>query len=154
MDDIKSNIETVKSIVKSMQKSNNPVDVIAVSKTFSADYILEALNCNIKHIGESKIQEALPKFEILNGSLKGITKHFIGHLQSNKAKKAVENFDLIQSLDSLTLAKDIDKYANAIGKVQNCLIEVKIAQEPTKTGISPQDFKDFYSQCEELPNIL
>ncbi|MDR3048594.1 MAG: YggS family pyridoxal phosphate-dependent enzyme [Elusimicrobiota bacterium] len=154
MSNIKANIKNVKTIVKSMRKDENPIEIIAVTKTFGTDSILEALNCGIKHIGESKIQEALLKIQALNGKLSGITKHFIGHLQSNKAKKAVENFDLIQSLDSLELAKSIDKYANSIGKVQECLIEVKISNEPSKTGIAPQELGDFYSQCLDFPNIL
>ncbi|MDR3244562.1 MAG: YggS family pyridoxal phosphate-dependent enzyme [Elusimicrobiota bacterium] len=154
MENISENVDNVKSIVKSIQNDENPIEIVAVTKTFDAKTVLNALNCGLKHIGENKIQEALPKFDQLGDSLKGITKHFIGHLQSNKVKKAVENFDLIQSLDSLALAQDIDKHSNNIGKVQNCLIEVKISKEPSKTGINPQELEDFYSQCLKLSNIL
>ncbi|MCL2144284.1 MAG: YggS family pyridoxal phosphate-dependent enzyme [Endomicrobia bacterium] len=152
MNEICENILSIRKTIDSARKRN--VDIVAVTKTFSYQDALQALECGIDHIGESKIQEALPKFEQLGGRLNGITKHFIGHLQSNKAKKAVENFDLIHSLDSLDLAKDISRHACNAGKTQNCLIEVKVSQEKTKTGIRPEDISGFYSQCLEIPGIL
>ncbi len=69
-----------------------------MTKTFSAEEAEEAVKNGVKDIAESKIQEALPKFDVLSNKLDGINKHFIGHLQSNKAKKAVQNFDLINHL--------------------------------------------------------
>jgi pyridoxal phosphate enzyme (YggS family) len=154
MKNICENIEFIKNTVSSIQKCSCAVELIVVTKTFPYQCVLEALKCGIKHIGESKIKEALPKFEQLGLSLDGIMKHFIGHLQSNKAKKAVENFDLIHSLDSVKLADAISRYAVNRGKLQNCLIEVKISQEITKTGINPNDVEDFYKQCLLIPNIL
>jgi pyridoxal phosphate enzyme (YggS family) len=154
MENIRRNIEFIKNTVNSIKNASADVEFIAVTKTFSCHCVLEALKCGIKHIGENKIKEALPKFEQLGSSLDGITKHFIGHLQSNKVKKAVKNFDLIHSLDSIKLAGDISRYAANIGKLQNCLIEVKISQEITKTGVDPNDVEDFYKQCLSIPNIL
>lgn len=148
--------ENIASIMKSAEslKKAEFVEIIAVTKTFPYQDVQQAVNCGIKHIGESRIQEALPKFEQLGSSLEGIKKHFIGHLQSNKAKKAVENFDLIHSLDSADLAKDIARHAHNAGKVQDCLIEIKVSEERTKTGIKPEDICDFYSQCLQMPDIL
>jgi pyridoxal phosphate enzyme (YggS family) len=154
MENICGNIEFIKDTINSVKNTPIAVELIAVTKTFPYWCVLEALKCGIKHIGESKIKEALPKFEQLGLSLDGIMKHFIGHLQSNKAKKAVENFDLIHSLDSVSLAGDISRYAANRGKLQNCLIEVKVSQEITKTGINPNDVEDFYEQCLSIPNIL
>jgi pyridoxal phosphate enzyme (YggS family) len=154
MENIHGNIEFIKNTVNLIKNASASVELIAVTKTFSHHCILEALKCGIKHIGENKIKEALSKFEQLGSSLDGITKHFIGHLQSNKAKKAVENFDLIHSLDSIKLAGDISRYAANRGKLQNCLIEIKISQETTKTGVDPNDAEDFYKQCLLIPNIL
>ncbi|MCL1972911.1 MAG: YggS family pyridoxal phosphate-dependent enzyme [Endomicrobia bacterium] len=151
MNKICENIDSVRRNIESVKRQD--VEIIAVTKTFPFENVLQALECGIKHIGESRIQEALPKFERLGNSLNGITKHFLGHLQSNKAKKAVENFDLIHSLDSLSLAKEISRHARNAGKMQNCLIEVKVSKEETKTGIKPEDIRDFYSQCLEMPDI-
>jgi pyridoxal phosphate enzyme (YggS family) len=150
MRNIYKNIEFVRDTLK-LTKS---VEIIAVTKKFSYQDVLEALNCGIIHIGESKIQEALPKFDQLASSLPGIKKHFIGHLQTNKAKKAVENFDFIHSLDSLKLADEINRHAASTDKVQNCLIEVKVSQESSKTGVLPDDVNDFYVKCLSFPNIV
>lgn len=154
MKNICKNINLIRETLKSSGRLSETVEIIAVTKTFPAEDVSEALKCGIKDIGESKIQEALPKFLQLGEELKGIKKHFIGHLQSNKAKKAVENFDLIHSLDSINLAKDINRHAQNIQKIQHCLIEVKVSDESTKTGVDPEAVRDFYSQCKHLPNIL
>jgi pyridoxal phosphate enzyme (YggS family) len=153
MKDIRGNIEFIKNAVNSVKNASAAVELVAVTKTFPCHCVLEALKCGIKHIGENKIKEALPKFEQLGSSLDGITKHFIGHLQSNKAKKVVENFDLIHSLDSMKLAGAISRYAGNRGKLQGCLIEIKVSQEITKTGVDPNDAEDFYKQCILIPNI-
>ncbi|AKL97540.1 YggS family pyridoxal phosphate-dependent enzyme [Endomicrobium proavitum] len=151
---ISENINFIrKSIDAASSVYGQNVELIAVTKTFPYTDVSQALKCSIKHIGESKIQEAIPKFAALNGELNGIWKHFIGHLQSNKAKKAVENFDLIHSLDSLSLAQDINRHAQNINKVQNCLIEVKVSKEDTKTGVRPDDVESFYNSCKNLSNV-
>lgn len=152
MNKICKNIALIKESVESLKKQEK-VELIAVTKTFPYQDVLQAIDCGIKNIGESKIQEALPKFEQLGNSINAVTRHFIGHLQSNKAKKAVENFDLIHSLDSLNLAKDISRHASNAGKIQNCLIEVKVSGEETKTGVKPEDISGFYLQCLELHDI-
>jgi pyridoxal phosphate enzyme (YggS family) len=154
MKNICANIELIKDTINSAKNASSCVELIAVTKTFSYHDVLEALKCKIEHIGESKTQEALPKFNQLKGALTGITKHFIGHLQVNKSKKAVENFDLIHSLDNIKLACSISRHAQSINKIQNCLIEVKISKEAAKAGISPENLKDFYKQCLLIPNIV
>jgi pyridoxal phosphate enzyme (YggS family) len=153
MRNIRANIEFIRNTLKSTESISCSVEIIAVTKTFPCQDILEALDCGISHIGESKIQEALPKFDQLGSSLSGVKKHFIGHLQTNKAKKAVENFDFIHSLDSLKLAEDISHHAANVAKIQNCLIEVKVSQESSKTGVLPTDVNDFYVKCLSIPNI-
>ena len=150
---MKSICENINLIREELKAAGSNAEILAVTKTFFAQDIREALNCGIKNIGESRIQEALPKFETLGTLPDGVFKHFIGRLQSNKAKKAVENFDLIQSLDSFKLAKDIDRHAKDLNKIQNCLIEVKVSDEPSKTGILFDGVEAFYNQCLELENI-
>ncbi|MDR3071111.1 MAG: YggS family pyridoxal phosphate-dependent enzyme [Endomicrobium sp.] len=148
------NIKLIKNTINAVKRGSGTVDVMAVTKSFSCHDAIEALKCGIEHIGESKIQEALPKFTQLGISLNSVTKHFIGHLQSNKIKKVVENFDLIHSLDNIKYACDINRYASSVGKVQDCLIEVKVSKEATKIGVNPDNVKDFYRQCQSIPNIL
>ncbi len=155
MADISKNIEQIRNKIKETSNGKN-VSIVAVTKTFGADCIESALLYGINNIGESKIQEALPKFDVLSnkGIFKNIKKHFIGHLQSNKAKKAVLNFDLIQSLDSKELAENINRHAENINKIQDCLLELKISQEVTKHGVSKEYIEDLYIYCiEKCKNI-
>lgn len=146
MDTIAKNIKCIQNRIEKVAEGRK-VTLLAVTKTFSASYAKQAIDTGILDIAESKIQEALPKFDIISDSLKGINKHFIGHLQSNKAKKAVQNFDLIQSLDSVELADDINRHAKDINKIQKCLIELKVSQEETKTGASKEKVVEIYNHC-------
>ena len=154
MNTIAENINFIKNRINATANGKK-VTLLAVTKTFSADCAKQAIDTGISDIAESKIQEAIPKFEVLSNSLNGINKHFIGHLQSNKAKKAVQNFDLIQSLDSIDLAKDINRHAKDIGKIQKCLIELKVSNEETKFGASKEKVYEIYDYCiSNCPNIL
>ena len=157
MKSIIENILAINNRILELSKDKtNKVTFVAVTKTFPAQYVKEAIDSGIIFdIAESKVQEALPKFEALSNNLNGINKHFIGHLQSNKAKKAVLNFDLIQSLDSIDLAKDINRHAKDIGKVQKCLIELKVSNEESKFGVSKETVSAIYDYCVlNCPNIL
>jgi len=129
------------------------ITLVAVTKTFPVENVREALTAGIKDIGESRIQEAQPKFEQLGGALERVRKHLIGHLQTNKAKKAVELFDMIQSVDSLRLAQEINKHAAASAKVRDCLLEVKVSGEETKFGLSPEEIRGVAAQVGELSSI-
>ncbi|MDR1941704.1 MAG: YggS family pyridoxal phosphate-dependent enzyme [Endomicrobium sp.] len=156
MKNISGNINSIRNAVNDIKNKaggSKNVEILAVTKTFPWQDVCEALKCEIKGIAESKIQEALAKFELLGSRLDEISKHFIGHLQSNKVKKAVENFDLIQSLDSFKLAQDIDRHAKNINKIQSCLIEVKVSKEDSKTGIPFEEVEELYSYCLKLPNV-
>ena len=148
MNKIYTNVENIKNRILTLAKDKK-VTLVAVTKTFPVEDMEEALNCGLTDIAESKIQEALPKLDVLckKNLLTNVNKHFIGHLQSNKAKKAVLNFDLIQSLDSVDLAKDINRHAKDINKIQKCLIELKVSQETTKTGVSIQQLEEIYKYC-------
>lgn len=129
------------------------ITLVAVTKTIDAEIVSQALDLGVKDIGESRIQEAAAKFEALSGSLTGVRKHLIGHLQSNKAKKAVELFDLIQSVDTIELAKEINKFALQNGKVQDCLLEIKVSPEDSKFGFSPDNAAGFMADAEKLSNV-
>jgi len=118
------------------------VELVAVSKTKPNDDLLEAYNVGHRVFGENKVQEVSAKFEALP---KDIDWHFIGHLQSNKVKYIAPFIRLIHSLDSLKLAKEIQKRAIQNNREIECLIQVHVADEESKFGIHPNDFIAFIS---------
>ena len=122
-----------------MDAGRNPEDVqlVAVSKTVPVKRIVEAIESGMSVLGESYIQEARDKFTALY--VHPVSWHFIGHLQSNKAKYAVKMFDLIHSVDSLKLSQELDKQAGKIDKIQDVLVQVNIAEEKSKSGILLKD---------------
>lgn len=131
----------------------NPTEVrlVAVSKTMSTDRVDQAIAAGATILGENYIQEAREKVNALYD--RPVQWHFIGHLQSNKAKYAVRMFDLIHSVDSLKLAKAIDKEARKNDKVQAVLVQVNISREETKSGIEASEAIDLLSQIGKLANI-
>jgi PLP dependent protein len=152
---IEKNLETIKNrITRVLENSRlkTSVTVLAVTKTATVEQIKEVLQAGLKDIGESRIQDAVRKFEAL-GAPAGVKRHFIGHLQSNKAKKALELFDLIQSVDSIELAGEIDRQAQKLNKIQDCLVELKLSPEQTKFGLSPASIFDFMEKALLLKNI-
>ncbi|MDR0985276.1 MAG: YggS family pyridoxal phosphate-dependent enzyme [Endomicrobium sp.] len=153
MNNICNNIKSIKTIINSY-KYDRKIDIVAITKTFSWVSVLEALKCGINNIGENKIQEALPKFNKLGVHLQGVTKHFVGNLQSNKIKKIVKNFDLIHSLDDIKLANKIDSYAKIENKIQQCLIEIKFFENNNRSGIYINKVLDFYKKCLMMKNII
>ena len=110
------------------------VRLLAVSKTVSAESVKKAIDAGVRLLGENYIQEAREKVDALIGS--PASWHFIGHLQTNKARSAVELFDLIHSVDSLKLARELDKQARRRNTIQPVLIQVNIAEEQSKSGIT------------------
>jgi hypothetical protein len=124
------------------------IRLVAVSKTAGIAQIEEALACGITDLGESRVQDAVSKFNAIRttqyaclaGRQAGRASwQMIGHLQTNKVKEAVQIFDLIHSVDSLRLAEEIDRQAARINKVQDILIEVKTSAEATKFGFPPEE---------------
>ena len=127
------------------------VRLVAVSKTVDADRVGEAIDAGIAILGENYIQEARGKFNSLYE--KTVQWHFIGHLQSNKAKYAVRMFDLIHSVESAKLAKALDKEARKSDKVQDILVQVNISREETKSGIAETGAVDLITQISDLENV-
>lgn len=134
-----------------LQKIPDNVKVIAVTKTVDSDRIRIAAKSGIKDIGENKVQEALSKFEELKDL--DIKWHLIGTLQSNKAKKAVEIFDLIHSVDSLKLATVLNKEAEKLSKIQDILLQVNVSREETKSGFFVEDLFKALPELAELKNL-
>ncbi len=139
--------ERVRSLLKEIPEN---VKVVAATKARSVDEILRAIDAGIEIIGENYVQEALKKYETIGDRVEW---HFIGHLQKNKVKYVVPRFDMIETLDSLELARVIDKHAEKNGKTMPVLIEVNIAEEPQKYGISPSMVKDFIKDLTSLRHI-
>jgi PLP dependent protein len=127
------------------------IRLVAVGKTQPVRVIRQAIESGARIIGENYVQEARDKFEALIGL--PVQWHFIGHLQSNKAKYAVRLFDLIHTVDSLKLASELDRQAHKSGKIQNILVQVNISGEATKSGISPEEAAPFLKKIGALQNL-
>ncbi|MBU8850015.1 MAG: YggS family pyridoxal phosphate-dependent enzyme [Desulfobacterales bacterium] len=127
------------------------VQVIAVSKRKSVETVMKGIQAGAKHFGENYIQEAIEKINIIGKE--GICWHFIGHLQSNKAKFAVKYFEYIHTVDTLKLAKEIDKQAKKIDKIQKILVQVNIGKEETKSGTGIEETIELVKQINTFENL-
>ncbi len=127
------------------------VALVAATKGRSIDEINLIINAGIKIIAENRLQEAEEKFK--SKELLPCEKHFIGHLQNNKVKKAVQIFDLIQSVDSVELLEKINNYAIIIGKKQVIFLQVNISRDPNKFGLSEDRTREIIKNIKTYPNI-
>ena len=127
----------------------NETEIIAVSKTFSLEHIKPLVEHGHRHFGENKVQEAEKKWLALKNSKSNLKLHMIGRLQTNKAKKAVELFDYIHSLDSERLANELSKRQKMIGKNLGYFIQVNLGSEEQKGGVELNDLKDFLDYCKK-----
>jgi len=143
--------EEIKKTVLKVNKDPKDIRLVVVTKTIDIERIKEVINLGVVDIGENRIQEAKQKYPYLSSF--DITLHMIGHLQTNKVKDAVRMFHLIQSLDSLKLAKEIDKESKKINKVSSVLVEVNVGNELTKFGFKYEDVLPFLKEAEALENI-
>lgn len=142
-----------------MRAGRNPEEIklVAVTKTVSIEMIKNAADIGLRIFGENRVQEAQQKIESLKAffinSHFSVQWHLIGHLQKNKAKFAVQLFDLIHSLDSIELAEEINKQAWKISKIQDVLVQVKLSDEETKHGISENSLPELVDHIKSLKNI-
>jgi len=150
-DRLQSIRERIKKAAEKSGRTENDVTLVAVGKTVPAGRILECAGLGVRHLGENKVQEALAKRAELAPA--DLTHHFIGHLQTNKARKAVELFDVIQTVDRPALAETLDRIGSENGKVQRCFIEVKVSDEPTKSGISISEAEAFIQHFSSYPHL-
>ncbi len=126
------------------------VELVAAAKTRTADEILKAIDAGVKIIGENYLQEALNVFNVIG---KRVSWHFIGHLQKNKVKKAVEIFDMLETVDSYQLAEMINRRCAEISRVMPVLIEVNTGEEKQKSGVLPKDAIDLVKRISIFKNI-
>jgi len=141
---IKDNVE---SILKELPEN---VDLVGAAKTRTPEEVLEAIEAGVGIIGHNYVQEAEKAIEAVGQRAKW---HMIGHLQSNKAKKAVRIFDMIETVDSLKLARAIDKACGNIKKTMSILIEINSGEELQKAGVMPKDAVSLIREISELGNI-
>jgi hypothetical protein len=152
---LKQRLEQIKERIRQAAESCNrdagAVRLVTVSKTIAAEIVKEAIDAGVTILGENYVQEARDKFKALVQY--PVSWHFIGHLQSNKAKYAVRLFDLIHSVDSLKLARELDKQAAKVDKIQQILLQVNISAEDTKSGISTDEAPRLIAEISQLKNL-
>lgn len=144
---VEQNIQTA---CKRAGRNRDEITLIAVSKTKPLEMLQEAYDADIRHFGENKVQEMCDKYEQLPND---ICWHMIGHLQTNKVKYLIGKACLIHSVDSLKLAMEIEKQAAKSDTIMDILIEVNIANEETKFGISKQETLDLIKEVSKLPHV-
>ncbi len=143
-------IQAIERVCEKMNMPSKKVTLLGVTKTYEPDVINASIAFGITDIAENKVQEIIRKYDAVQ---KGVKWHLIGHLQTNKVKYIIDKVDLIHSVDSIKLAVEIDSRAGRIGKVQDILIQINIADETQKYGISPEALDELLEQISELANI-
>lgn len=144
-------LEHIKENVRELLKELPPgVELVAAAKQQPPEKILAAIEAGIRIIGENYVQEAAEAFLVIG---KKVQWSFIGHLQKNKVKKAMEIFDIIETVDSLELAAEINKRCAALGKIMPVLIEVNSGREPQKFGALPEEVEPLARAITGLPNL-
>ena len=146
MNTIVDRYEKIKLNIKSLNPIK-PVNIIAVSKTFTMEHIYPLIEHGHNHFGENKVQEAISKWTNLKAEKTDINLHMIGKLQSNKAKDAVKLFDYIHSLDNQKLADNLAKHQKNLKKNLKYFIQVNIGNEMQKSGIPVEELDPFYNYC-------
>jgi pyridoxal phosphate enzyme (YggS family) len=154
---IKENVRNVFAQMESACKSagRNPSEIILIGVTKYAplEAIQEAIDAGIKHIAENRVQEAESKFPALLAKNPHVKSHIIGHLQTNKAKDAIKVCSLIQSVDSLKLAGEIEKQAAKINQNVDILVQINTAREEQKFGMTPEEAYTLVEAIGKLPHV-
>jgi len=141
----------IKEAADGCGRDPSTVRLVAVSKTIPVNRVREAIEAGVTVLGESYVQEAREKFNQL--ATYPVSWHFIGHLQTNKAKYAVRLFDMIHSVDTLKLARELNKQSQKNAKVQNILIQINISKESSKSGADAQNVLDLIDTVRHLENL-
>lgn len=147
--DVAENFRAIRAELDSIARDEKII-LVAVTKNHGVESMREAIDAGATDIGENRVQEAADKFPALE---RNVTRHLIGHLQTNKVKPAVKLFDLIQSVDSVHLATALDKAAASVGKVQDVLIQVNAAREPQKSGVLLEDLDALINFVDTAENL-
>ncbi|HNG95478.1 MAG TPA: YggS family pyridoxal phosphate-dependent enzyme [Acidobacteriota bacterium] len=132
-------------------RTSDDITLVAVSKTKPVEMLQEAFEAGVRHFGENRVQEAATKIPHLPKA--GLTWHLIGHLQSNKAKSAVELFDVIHSVDSIALATRLNRLAGEHNQRVPIFLQVHLGDEESKAGVDPTDLPALFQASCQLPHL-
>lgn len=142
--------ENINKVCAKIGKNPEEIILLAATKTVPSAVINHAIDCGINYIGENRVQEFLLKKDDLK---KTAHRHFIGHLQTNKVKDIVDEVEMIQSVHSVKLAKEIDKQCQKRGKVMDILLEVNIGNEDSKSGFKAEEITSVIEEISKLSNV-
>ena len=155
MSTIRENIETIKLNIKNaketVSRSSDDITLIAVTKTVDVDKVIEAIECGVTDVGENKPQELARKYEVIGDKARW---HLIGSLQTNKVKYIIDKVHMIHSLDRVGLCEEIQKRAEKIDRVIDCLVQVNISKEDSKHGLNEEDVIDFIKEVSSKYNNI
>lgn len=146
-------LEHIASVCERIERDPGEIVLVGATKYASAEQIREAVEAGLKHIGENRVQDAQSKFPVLDQFKVKAVRHMIGHLQTNKVKQAVQFFDLIQSVDSVRLADEIEKEAAKLAKTVDILVEVNTSGEEQKFGVHPDEVPVLMKEINRCPRI-
>lgn len=153
--EVAQNVRAIMQQVRdtALQAGRDPseVQVMAVTKTVDPVLVNAAIGAGITLLGENKAQELCAKYDSYHKD--GVQIHFIGHLQTNKVRQIVDKVSMVESVDSIKLAREIDRHCAAIGKVMDVLLEVNIGREENKTGIFPEFLPALLEEAGKLEHI-
>mgnify|MGYP006069661281 FL=1 len=153
--EVAQNVRAIMQQVRdtALQAGRDPseVQVMAVTKTVDPVLVNAAIGAGITLLGENKAQELCAKYDSYHKD--GVQIHFIGHLQTNKVRQIVDKVSMVESVDSIKLAREIDRHCAAIGKVMDVLLEVNIGREENKTGIFPEQLPALLEEAGKLEHI-
>jgi len=140
-------IESAKQILATIPPH---ITLLAAAKTRTLEEVQAVIQAGVTHIGYNYVQEALPIIDAIGSRVKW---HMIGHLQRNKARVAVDHFDMIETVDSYRLAETLDKYCSETHKTMSVLVEINSGREPNKTGVLPDEVDELVRRISTLQNI-
>ena len=146
---IAENVQKILGEIAGGNSCGEKITLVAATKTRTPEEINEAISAGITDIGENKVQEFRDKYDLVHGA----NRHFIGHLQTNKIKYLIGKTCLIHSLDRMELAEELQKRAERASWTANCLLEINIGSELSKSGLSLEEGMHAYEQMRPFPNI-
>lgn len=144
-------IENIEKACIESGRKKEEIELVGVTKTVGIESIMKSIEMGIAHIGENRVQEFLSKYDSLSQT--NVKKSIIGHLQTNKVKYIADKVDMIQSVDSIKLAKEISKQCEKHGKIMDALVEINIGSEASKSGIGVDEIEKLLYEIAELTNI-
>ncbi len=145
--------ERIEAAASRVGRDPSQVTLVAVSKKKSAKMVRSLYECGQSIFGENYIQEAVSKIKELEDIRAKTAWHFIGHLQTNKAKLAAQYFDCIETVDRIKLARSLNRHAQDLGKRLECLVQVNIGNDPSKSGVVPEELEELLLQLPEFSSL-